>query len=98
MKENDFAKLVESIKQAGQIKHGQGQAGRVFQLRTPDIRKIRRKLRVSQTEFALMLGVSSRTIQNWEQGRREPEGPAKALLAIADRNPGAVIEALHPAL
>jgi len=42
-----------------------------------------------------MLGVSSRTLQNWEQGRREPEGPAKALLTIAEKNPRAVLEALH---
>jgi transcriptional regulator with XRE-family HTH domain len=42
-----------------------------------------------------MIGVSVRTLQNWEQGRREPEGPAKALLRIALRNPSAVLDALH---
>jgi len=42
-----------------------------------------------------MIGVSVRTLQNWEQGRRTPEGPAKALLRIASRNPQAVLDALH---
>jgi hypothetical protein len=44
---------------------------------------------------ALMIGVSVRTLQNWEQGRRNPEGPAKALLRVASRNPNAVLDALH---
>jgi putative transcriptional regulator len=95
MKKKDFAKLIESIKQAGEIRHGHQRPSRVFRYRVPNIRTIRSKLRVSQNEFALMLGVSARTLQNWEQGRREPEGPAKALLTIADKNPAAVLKALH---
>ncbi|MFW5812852.1 MAG: helix-turn-helix domain-containing protein [Fibrobacterota bacterium] len=55
----------------------------------------RKRLHLSQSEFALMIGVSKYTLQNWEQGRREPEGPARALLRVADRNPQAVLEALH---
>ena len=43
----------------------------------------------------LMIGVSVRTLQNWEQGRRKPEGPAKALLRIASRDPNAVLADLH---
>jgi putative transcriptional regulator len=61
----------------------------------PEIKSVREKLDVSQSEFALMIGVSVRTLQNWEQGRRRPEGPAKALLRIASRNPDAVLDALH---
>ena len=95
MKDQDFTKLIERIKQAGRIKHGFKKPSRVFKFKIPDIRTIRTKLHVSQNEFALMLGVRSRTLQNWEQGRREPEGPAKALLTIADKNPRAVLEALH---
>ena len=60
-----------------------------------DIKKVRARLRVSQREFALMIGVSVRTLQNWEQGRRQPEGPAKALLRVAVRNPEAVLAALR---
>ena len=55
----------------------------------------RENLKVSQNEFARMIGVSVRTLQNWEQGRRQPEGPAKALLRIASKNPRAVLQALH---
>jgi len=95
MKDEDFKKLITSIKQAGNIKHGLQRPSRVFRYSIQDIRKIRTKLQVSQSDFALMLGVSPRTLQNWEQGRREPEGPAKALLTIADKNPQAVLAALH---
>jgi putative transcriptional regulator len=95
MKDEDFKKLVGSIKEAGQIKHGLLKASRIFKYSIPSVKAIRTKLHVSQNEFALMLGVSPRTLQNWEQGRREPDGPAKALLTIADRNPKAVLQALH---
>lgn len=48
---------------------------------------IREKLQLSQSAFADLLGVSIRTLQGWEQGRREPQGPAIALLRIADQHP-----------
>lgn len=95
MKNEDFNKLLESVKQMGQIKQGQIKPSRVFRYAVPNIQAIRTKLNVSQNEFALMLGVSARTLQNWEQGRREPEGSARALLIIAEKNPKAVLEALH---
>jgi DNA-binding transcriptional regulator YdaS (Cro superfamily) len=56
---------------------------------------VRASLGASQSEFALMIGVSVATLQNWEQGRRTPDGPALALLRVAARNPKAVAEALH---
>jgi len=95
MKNNDFNQLIESIKQAGQIKKGEIKPSRVFRYNTPNVKKIRNSLQISQSEFALMIGVSPRTLQNWEQGRREPDGPAKALLQVASKNPKAVLEALH---
>jgi putative transcriptional regulator len=95
VKTDDFTKLVASIKEAGAIKRGTSKPGRVYHFKTPDIKAIRSKLKVSQATFALMLGVSSRTLQNWEQGRREPDGPARALLIIAQKNPEAVLQALH---
>jgi len=52
-------------------------------------------MQVSQSQFALMIGVSKSTLQNWEQGRREPEGPAKALLRVVDKQPQAVLQALQ---
>jgi putative transcriptional regulator len=66
----------------------------VFEFRPEDIRAIRAKLNKSQSEFALMIGVSVATLQNWEQGRRFPEGPARALLRVAAEKPRAVAEAL----
>ncbi len=95
MKKEDFTQLVASIKQAGEIRRGQRKASRVTIIDDPDVQKIRDGLGLSQSEFALMIGVSPRTIQNWEQGRREPEGAAKALLTVAARNPKMVLEALH---
>lgn len=95
MKKEDFSKLVESIKEAGDIKAGRKEPNRIFKIAPPSIKSVRKKLHVSQTEFALMIGVSPSTLQNWEQGRREPEGPAKTLLKIAFKNPEAVIRALH---
>jgi len=95
MKENDFDKLVASIKEAGEIKAGRRNPSRAYEIKPPQIKMVREKLHASQSDFAMMIGVSMRTLQNWEQGRRQPEGPAKALLRVASRNPKAVLEALH---
>jgi putative transcriptional regulator len=95
MKEEDFSLLLASIKQVGEIQRGERKATRRKTISVPDIPKIRRGLGLSQSEFALLIGVSPRTLQNWEQKRREPEGPAKALLMVAARNPKMVLEALH---
>jgi len=95
MKTEDFSELVASIKQAGEIRRGERKPSRVTKIGIPDVQKIRGGLGLSQSEFALMIGVSARTIQNWEQKRREPEGAAKALLMVAARNPKMVLEALH---
>ena len=95
MNTQDFEKLVTSVKQAGKIKHGNLLPGRKFEFTPYDIKKIRRKFNTSQSEFAILIGVSVSTIQNWEQGRRYPEGPARALLKIASVSPGTVVNALH---
>lgn len=95
MKNDTFSKLVAGIREAGEIKAGQRSPSRTYEIKPPEIRVVRERLDVSQSEFAVMIGVSTRTLQNWEQGRRQPEGPAKALLRIASRNPVAVLDALH---
>jgi len=59
-----------------------------------DVKRIRARLGVSQAEFASMIGVSVGTLRNWEQGRRTPEGPARALLKAAAENPNMLAEAL----
>ena len=94
MKKERFEKLIESVKQATRIRRGEMKAGKVFHFSPADIKDIRLKLKQSQAEFALMIGVSLATLQNWEQGRCFPEGPARALLKIAAEKPEAVIEAL----
>ncbi len=94
MKSQDFNNLVKSVKQAGKIKRGEMKPSRIFSFAPDDIKKIRDQLHKSQSEFALMIGVSISTLQNWEQGRRKPVGPARALLKIAAANPQALTEAL----
>jgi len=94
MKTKEFDKLVKSVKQAGRIKRGEAKASRKTRFRAADVKAIRDALGKSQSEFALMIGVSVSTLQNWEQGRRQPEGPARALLRVAAKNPKAVAKAL----
>ena len=60
-----------------------------------DVRSVRAKLGMSQQRFAERFGISTATLWNWEQGRRQPEGPARVLLTIIDREPKAVRRALH---
>jgi len=95
MKTADFERLCESIQQAGEIRRGLRKPSRVFHYTQPNVKSIRERLGLTQARFAALMGVSSRTLQNWEQGRREPEGPAKALLRVVDREPQAVLHALH---
>jgi putative transcriptional regulator len=67
-----------------------GEHGRVINV--PDVANIRTKTGLSQVRFAELLGVSARTLQDWEQGRRAPSGAARTLLMVADRNPRALLE------
>ena len=97
MKKEMFDQLVASVKQAGKIHRGEAKASRTFVFQPEDVRKIREKLHKSQSEFAHMIGVSVATLQNWEQGRRQPEGPARALLVVAAKAPNVVAKALAEA-
>ncbi|HBI45853.1 MAG TPA: transcriptional regulator [Planctomycetales bacterium] len=94
MKKQDFENLVESVHQAGRIRRGEAKASRVTVFDPVDVKAVRLRLGKSQSEFARMIGVSASTLQNWEQGRRRPEGPARALLRVAAANPEAVASAL----
>lgn len=67
-----------------------GEYGRVTIV--PDIASIREKTRLTQTQFAKLLGVSVRTLQDWEQGRRAPSGAARTLLTIAAKNPQVLLD------
>src|SRR5512134_3181794 len=77
------AELLESVRQMT--------AGKVHAVMSPVI-SARKKTGLSQAEFAKLLGVSVRTLQEWEQGRRQPSGAAKTLLMIAAKNPGALLD------
>jgi putative transcriptional regulator len=68
MKKQDFDNLVKSIRQAGKTRRGEMGPSRTFEFDPIDIKKIRLRLNKSQSEFAMMIGVSALTLQNWEQG------------------------------
>ncbi len=89
-----FRELSQSIREAGRIRRAEAKPSRVFTYDAIDIRKLRESLDVSQSEFAHMIGVSKATLQNWEQGRRQPRGPARALLRVFEKDPKAVVRAL----
>ncbi len=90
MKDKIFLELQNSIKEGGKILKRKKKASRQFDFDNPDPKIIREQLGLSQNKFALLLGISVSTLQNWEQGRRKPEGPAKVLLNVAANYPEAV--------
>ena len=93
MKKELFEELKQSLREAGQIKRGELKPSRVFRIDPKnDIVKVRGKLGLSQSKFAAILGISADTLQNWEQGRRSPTGPAKVLLRIAAKHPAVLLE------
>jgi putative transcriptional regulator len=79
--------ILEGIREVKQYKAGK-KGLRVRSLKAPSSPKvIRQRLKLSQSAFAGLMGVSLRTVQDWEQGRRKPSGPAVALLRIAEQKP-----------
>jgi putative transcriptional regulator len=79
--------LLTSVKQMRQ-----GKKARVTRVKLPQAAEARSKVGLSQQEFARLLGVSARTLQDWEQGRREPTGAAKTLLWVAVAHPEVLLE------
>ncbi len=97
MNEKAFEELMSSVRDMGRHMRGEKMAGvRVTKVREPNVRSIRRKSGLSQSQFAALIGVNLRTLQNWEQGRTRPTGPARVLLRIVDKNPKAMLT-LHAA-
>jgi len=83
------AEILAGLDEIKQFKKG-NRALRTYELSEPSAPQIiRLKLKMSQSAFAGLMGVSVRTLQDWEQGRREPQGPAVALLRIAEQHPEA---------
>ena len=95
MDKDMFNELLASVEQMDTIVQGKGKASRCFEFPDPEVRDIREKTGLSQTHFATLIGVSKRTLENWEQGRRHPTGPARALLRIVDADPQNALRALH---
>jgi putative transcriptional regulator len=97
MREDLFNELVESVRQGGAILRREAEPSRAWTHPEPDVVQIREGYGLSQQKFASMLGISVRTLQNWEQGRRRPHGPARVLLQVAARHPEAVLDTLRKA-
>lgn len=95
MKDAAFRELLKSVRKAGQIRRGERRPSRVNTFRPEEVKAVRARLGQTQEEFALMIGVSLATLRSWEQGRRQPDGPALALLRVTAKNPKAVAAALH---
>jgi putative transcriptional regulator len=98
MKEEDFEALLQGMDEARRFLSGEDVPGlRVHFPPGGDVAAIRRKTGLSQTAFARQIGVAVATLRNWEQGRRCPDGPARVLLALLDKDPGIVARTLSAA-
>jgi putative transcriptional regulator len=89
--------IIASLKEAIAWASGEDVPVRVTTVHVPttNVRAVRRKLKLSQSEFAAKFGFQSATLKNWEQGRTRPDGPARVLLAVIARHPEAVEDALR---
>ena len=87
--------LKESLAQAAEIRKGDIDMtnARVTGMVNP--LEVRKSLKINRPQFAALIGVSERTVEGWEQGRSKPTGAARALLRVAAKNPGAVLDALR---
>jgi putative transcriptional regulator len=90
-----FAELLASVKEGSSILKGEKNSSHKFHLERLDIKHIREGYNLTQKQFAAMLGISVRTLRNWEQGRRVPEGPAMVLLQVAAKHPEAVLDVIR---
>lgn len=95
MKTKDFRELLQSLDEARAIQAGRRKPSRVTTFNPVEVKAIRKRLQVSQAQFAYLIGVSAATLRNWEQGRTFPEGAARALLKIAAHRPDVVLAALR---
>jgi putative transcriptional regulator len=95
MKKAAFNEMLQSVREAGAyLRGGRKAVARVDRISPDSIAAVRARLGFTQAQFAQALGISLDTLQNWEQGRRKPTGPAKVLLKVAARHPEVVLEAV----
>lgn len=95
MKAEMFEELLGSVREAGAILRSRKKPARQPEIRPSSVRVIRERTSLSQSEFADLIGVSVKTLQNWEQDRRRPTGPAVALLSIIEHDPVLAVKAIH---
>ena len=96
MDKEHFGQLIKGVREMKRHMAGKSVRGaRTTEFAEPDVRAIRDAAKISQSQFARLIGVSVRTLQNWEQQRTRPTGPARALLKIVASDPKSAIEALH---
>ena len=95
MKPDLFNELLQSIREGGAILRGESKPGRRTEVPSTRVRTIRERTKLSQADFAKFIGVSVKTLQNWEQDRRKPSGPAETLLRIIAHKPKLAVDALH---
>jgi putative transcriptional regulator len=87
------SEIVEALQNAVAYAKGDHSKGRPHRVLVPpriNVKQVRSKLGLSQSDFAETFGINAATLRNWEQGRRQPDGPARVLLTIIDREPAAV--------
>lgn len=89
-----FEQLVESMTQMNEVIDGERAPSREFLVDAVHVKEIRKKTGLTQAKFCHLIDVSIGTLRNWEQGRREPTGPAKALLRAINNDPQHVLIAL----
>jgi putative transcriptional regulator len=95
MDKQHFDQLVKGVQEMKRHMAGKAIRGVIAtEAAAPDVREIREAAQVSQSQFAKLIGVNLRTLQNWEQHRTRPTGPARALLKIVASNPKS-LQALH---
>ena len=95
MEKGLFDDLVQSLKEAKDISKGKTKASRRFEVASPDVKAVREQIGLSQSDFARLMRVSIKTLQNWEQHRRNPTGPVAALLKIVSTAPDLALRSLH---
>lgn len=97
MNDELFAELMDGVREGGAILRGKKKPSRAWSIEEPDVAAIREAYGLSQAKFAALLGISERTLQNWEQGRRSPQGPARRLLQVAAQHPDALLDIIKKA-
>ncbi|MFV1988608.1 MAG: helix-turn-helix domain-containing protein [Gemmatimonadota bacterium] len=97
MKDWAFQEALDSARELCAAREGKVPPYKETVIEVPDVARVRAKMGLSQSEFAVVMGISKRTLQDWEQGRRVPTGPARSLLVVTSDNPQGVFKSVMKA-